>query len=122
VRMKRRMLALALVLVAGMATFLPSAMGGQGRALPVQAKLMSDSVISMQGDPLMPQDPITNRAIAYAPAGDYQGAYGMLNAITGYVGGKFADVFLGGVVRTSPSESQLAALSPSGDSRFNAAK
>lgn len=38
---------LALVLVAGLATFLPGAMGGQRqRALPVQARLMSDSSIN----------------------------------------------------------------------------
>ena len=121
-RMKRSMLALALVLVAGMATFLPGAIGGQGRALPVQAKLMSDSVSSVPGDSLMPQDPITNRAVEYKPAGDYQGAYGILSVITGYVGGKYADIFFGGVVKTPPSQSQLAALFPSGDSRFNAAK
>lgn len=120
-RMKRSVLALALVLAAGMATFLPSALGGQGQALPVQAKLMSNSVINSAQDSFMPQDPITNRAIVYEPAGDYQGAYGLLNAITGYVGGKFADVFLGAVI--TPSEShQLAVLFPSGDSQFNAAK
>jgi hypothetical protein len=135
-RKKHGVVTIATVLVAGLATFLPGVIGGQGHgALPAQARTMSNPATnSVHGSPRV-IEVITNQPAVHAVGGFF----------FTYVTGKVVDYVLKATKKvfskaedSSESSSaadaeealafigrpavrrQVAALFPTGDSQFNA--
>jgi hypothetical protein len=144
-RKKHSVAAIGTILVAGLATFLPGVIGGQGHgALPAQARTVSNSTTrGVQG--ASPQDVAFNPTVQHAAAA----ALPAVNAVGAffftYVTGKAVDYVLKATkkiitagedaeesssaadaeealafIGAQPKKHKVASLFPTGDSQFNA--
>lgn len=147
-RKKNGVVAIAAIVVAGLATLLPGVIGGQGSgALPAQARVISSSSVKgmSHAGSIIARDPAFNPTVRTAG----QGGQPAVNAVGAffftYVTGKAVDYVLKATKKiiTAPEDSsesssaadaeaalafigrpvirhQVAALFPAGDSQFNA--